>query len=148
MAGDFTQEQSLTRHCQEMCHLQQTCQLTRMQFGIETDQFPNCQQDMALIAALYFVKLKKKKYYLFGYIVNFSFASQACSIPRYRSKIKYAANFRFQKFQKTTHCHILWIKNFNSRIFTFQNFCLLWTRHAVHVSGFAVYVYQFITSIT
>lgn len=45
-----------------------------------------------------------------GYIVNFSFASQACSIPRYRSKIKYAANFRFQKFQKTTHCHIYGLK--------------------------------------
>lgn len=59
MAGDFTQEQSLTRHCQKTCHLLQTCQLTRMQLGIEADQFPDCQPDMALIVA--FCEVKKNQ---------------------------------------------------------------------------------------
>lgn len=45
---------------------------------------------MALIAALYFVvrskKKKKKNYCSLGYIVNFLYASQACTIPRHTSK--------------------------------------------------------------
>lgn len=95
MAGDFTQVQPLTRHCRKICHLQQTCQLTTMQLGIETDQFPNCQQDMALMATFYFVK--SKKYRSLGYIVNFSLASQASDVPRYRRKRRCATNLRFKK---------------------------------------------------
>lgn len=62
MAGDFTQEQSLTRHCQKTCHLRQTRPLTRMgcSWGWTLINSPNCQQDMALIVAFSEVKLKKK----------------------------------------------------------------------------------------
>lgn len=100
MAGDFTQEQSLTRHCHEACHLRQTLRLTRMQLGIEADQFPECQRDMALIVAFCEVKKTKKKKTstvgldLFRYIVNFVFAAQACSIPGHRSEQKCAADFK------------------------------------------------------
>lgn len=61
MAGDFTQEQSLTRHCHQTCHLRQTRQLTRMQLGIGADQFPECQRDTALIVAFCEVKKNPEK---------------------------------------------------------------------------------------
>lgn len=99
MAGDFTQEQSLTRHCHKACHLWQTLQLTRMQLGIEADQFPECQRDMALIVDFCEVKKPQNKTStvgldLFRYIVNFVFAAQACSIPGHRSEQKCAADFK------------------------------------------------------
>lgn len=77
MAGDFTQGASLTRLCQRTCHLQQTCQLTRMEFGIETDQFPNCQARRGSDSVTLFcqVEEKKKSTFCLGCIVNFSLFS-------------------------------------------------------------------------
>lgn len=77
---------------------------------MEADQFPNFQQDMALIVAFSEVKKKKneinKKIYqnpstvcleVFGYIVNLVFASQACIIPGHKSETKCAAEFKLQR---------------------------------------------------
>lgn len=74
MAGDFTQDASLTRICQRTCHLQQTCQLTRMEFGIETDQFPNCQARRGSDSVTLFCQVQGKKNSTFCLecIVNFS----------------------------------------------------------------------------
>lgn len=75
MAGDFTQDASLTRICQPTCHLQQTCQLTRMEFGIETDQFPNCQERRGSDSVTLFCQCREKKKgntFCLGCIVNFS----------------------------------------------------------------------------
>lgn len=87
MAGDFTQGASLTRLCQRTCHLQQTCQLTRMEFGIETDQFPNCQARRGSDSVTLFCQVEEKKeYFLFGmYCQLFSlFSSSFYSAPRAR----------------------------------------------------------------
>lgn len=70
-----------------------------MQPGIEADQFPDCQPDMALIVAFCEVKKPPKKpstvgLDVFGYIVNFVFAARACSIPGHKRELKRAAGFQ------------------------------------------------------
>ena len=93
MARDFTQEQSLSRHCQKMCHLLQTCQLTSVQFGIENDQFPNCQRDVALIVALYFlVKGKQKSTIWLDILLAFSLRHKPAASQD--TEVKCSANSR------------------------------------------------------
>lgn len=60
MAGDFTQEQPLTRHCQKTCHLRQTRQLTRMQLGMDADQFPKLPARHGSDSGILWSKVKKK----------------------------------------------------------------------------------------
>lgn len=80
-----------------------------------------------------------KKYYPLGYIVNFLFASQACTLPRYRNKKKCAANIGFKKKKRS----VIFICGFETGTAEFwPSHTSVWTnsgkRHVVHMSGFVI----------